>query len=73
MPAELNINTSLVRQLIAAQFPEWGNLVVRPVEPRSVIRITSLSLLTLNSISLALRSAPSAYACYASGAVLARG
>ncbi len=32
MPAELNINTSLVRQLIAAQFPEWGNLVVRPVE-----------------------------------------
>ena len=42
------------------------------IQPRSVIRITSLSLLTLNSISLALRSAPSAYACYASGAVLVR-
>ena len=41
--------------------------------PGSVIRITPLSLLTLNSINLVLCSAPSAYACYASGAVLARG
>ncbi len=42
------------------------------LKPRSVIRITPLSLLTLNSISLVLCSAPSAYACYASGAVLVR-
>ena len=41
-------------------------------KPRSVIRITPLSLLTLNSISLVFLSSPSAYACYASGAVLVR-
>ncbi len=42
------------------------------LQPGSVIRIAPLSLLTLDSISLVLRSAPSAYACYASGAVLVR-
>ncbi len=28
----LNINTFLVRHLIAAQFPKWAGLAVRPVE-----------------------------------------
>ncbi|YBV97089.1 aminoglycoside phosphotransferase family protein [Phyllobacteriaceae bacterium JZ32] len=36
MPKEappLSVDTALVRQLIAAQFPEWGNLPIKPVEP----------------------------------------
>lgn len=32
-PAELVIDTSLVRRLIATQFPQWSDLEVRPIEP----------------------------------------
>lgn len=31
--AGLAIDTPLVRRLIAAQFPEWSDLEVRPIEP----------------------------------------
>ena len=30
--AKVEINLSLVRQLVAAQFPQWANLPIRPVE-----------------------------------------
>ena len=29
---EMNINVALVRRLVAAQFPQWANLPVKPVE-----------------------------------------
>ena len=29
----LSIDTALVRRLLAAQFPEWANLPIRPVMP----------------------------------------
>ena len=32
MAGEININASLVRRLIAAQFPQWADLPVRPVD-----------------------------------------
>ncbi|WDZ76301.1 aminoglycoside phosphotransferase family protein [Ensifer adhaerens] len=32
-PAELVIDASLVRRLIAAQFPQWSDLEVHPIEP----------------------------------------
>ncbi|MGH3087064.1 MAG: phosphotransferase, partial [Rubrobacteraceae bacterium] len=33
---EVDINVSLVRRLVAAQFPEWADLPIRPVEAGGV-------------------------------------
>jgi len=58
-PDEVHIDTALVRRLIAAQFPQWADLPIRPVEvggvdnrtfhlgPRMTVRLPSAARYTL--------------------------